>query len=338
VDKENLGRLERVVLRDVWENEAGDFTPWLGREENIKLLGDTIGLELQVEAEEKPVGPFSADILCRDMTDNSWVLIENQLERTDHTHLGQLMTYAAGLEAVSIIWVAERFTDEHRAALDWLNDITQDNINLFGLEIELWKIGDSATAPKLNVVCKPNDWSKTVRWTAERKELSETQMLQLDFWTRFNSFLKDNGSMVNPTKPSPRHWMSHSIGRSGFSLSSILSAWDSELGAYGGELRVELVIDHKQSKTFFAMLEGRRKEIEEEIGGPLTWYNPENKRMCRVYLRSSTDITDRNLWGQHYQWLKEKLEAFYRTFAPIVKELDVSEYEGGPGIEDGGDI
>ena len=157
----DLGRLERVDLRDVWQTEDQDFTPWLAQDENIGILGETLGMELEVEAQEKDVGPFRADILCRDANSpdhESWVLIENQLERTDHTHLGQLLTYAAGLRTVTIIWVAQRFTDEHRAALDWLNEITSERYQFFGLEVELWQIGESLAAPKFNIVSKPNEW------------------------------------------------------------------------------------------------------------------------------------------------------------------------------------
>ena len=150
-----LGRLKKVELREGWVSEAADFTPWLAQDDNLALLGETIGIELELESQEKEVGPFRADILCKDTTTDQWVLIENQLERTDHTHLGQLLTYASGLNAVSIVWIAERFTEEHRATLDWLNEHTDEKINLFGLEIELWQIGDSAIAPKFNVVCHP---------------------------------------------------------------------------------------------------------------------------------------------------------------------------------------
>ena len=161
IDPALLGRLEKIDdLRDVWKSEATDFTPWLAQ--NLALLGDAIGLDLELEGQELGVGPFRADILCKDTTSSAWVLIENQLERTDHTHLGQLMTYAAGLDAATIVWVAQRFTDEHRAALDWLNRITADGFHFFGLEVELWKIGESAIAPKFNVICKPNDWAKSV--------------------------------------------------------------------------------------------------------------------------------------------------------------------------------
>ncbi|MEZ6070528.1 MAG: hypothetical protein R3C10_09705 [Pirellulales bacterium] len=149
----NLGRLEKVDLRAVWGTEDGDFTPWLGTDENIALLSDTIGLDLQVEAQEKEVGPFRADILCKDTANDTWVLVENQLEKTDHRHLGQLVTYAAGLDAVSIVWIAASITDEHRAALDWLNDITNEDINFFGLEVELFRIDDSVVLQD-SILCR----------------------------------------------------------------------------------------------------------------------------------------------------------------------------------------
>src|SRR4051794_9072868 len=150
-----LGRLLRADLRTAWASEPADFTPWLAQQENLQLLGEVIGIDLELESQEKPVGPFSADILCKDTATGDWVLIENQLERTDHTHLGQLITYAAGLNAVTIVWIASRFTDEHRAAIDWLNERTDQKIRLFGLEIELWRIGESPLAPKFNIVSKP---------------------------------------------------------------------------------------------------------------------------------------------------------------------------------------
>ncbi len=150
-----LSRLERVDLSEVWKSEPASFTPWLA--ENLAILGETLGMDLVLEAREKKVGPYRADIVCKDTADNSWVLIENQLEVTDHTHLGQILTYAAGLNAVTIAWIARRFTDEHRAALDWLNENSTENLQFFGLEIEVWRIGDSPYAPKFNIVAKPND-------------------------------------------------------------------------------------------------------------------------------------------------------------------------------------
>ena len=160
---QGLGRLEPVVdLRSIWATEDQDFTPWLAQSENLIILSDTLGMEVATEGTEQGVGPFRADILCRNTQDDSLVLIENQLERTDHNHLGQLLTYAAGLQTVTIIWVAAIFTDEHRAAVDWLNEITDERFRFFGLEIELWRIGDSVAAPKFNVVAKPNEWTRFV--------------------------------------------------------------------------------------------------------------------------------------------------------------------------------
>lgn len=267
-----LGKLEKVDLRKAWPDEAGEFTPWLAQEDNIKLLGDTIGVELEVETQEKDVGPFSADILCKDTINGHWVLVENQLEKTDHKHLGQLLTYAAGLDAGIIIWISERFTDEHRAAIDWLNEITEEEINFFGLEIELWQIGNSPKAPKFNIISKPNEWSKTIRTTSKMADLSETKKLQMNFWTEFSQYMEDKGSFVRCTKPSPHHWMDHALGRSGIKLSSVASMFNSETNAMDAEIRAEVVITHKDSKKIYAMLEEKKDYIEKEIGESLTWY------------------------------------------------------------------
>lgn len=316
--KKELGHLKKVEIREVWETEAGDFTPWLAEKENIALLGDTIGIDLAVEAIEKPVGLFSADILCKDTANDTWVLIENQLERTDHTHLGQLMTYAAGLDAVTIVWVAASFAEEHRAAIDWLNEITDQDINFFGLEIELWKIGDALPAPKFNVVCKPNEWTHTVK--DPRGPLTETQQLQLEFWTKFKEYLDTVKISFKPTKPFPQHWMNHAIGRTGFTLSSVASLYDSETNAYTGEIRAELYI--YDASKYYTGLEKQRGPIEQQLGEPLTWLNPENKKGARVYLRKPIDITKRELWPECHAWLREKLEKLYCVLGPIVKQLE----------------
>ena len=160
--KDKLGTLKKVDLREVWESENSDFTPWLAQEENIEILGEKIGLDLEVEAQEKNVGKFRADILCKDINTDNWVLIENQLEKTNHGHLGQLLTYATGLDTVTIVWIAASFNEEHKATLEWLNKITNENYNFFGLEIELYKIGDSKIAPNFKIICQPDKWSQSI--------------------------------------------------------------------------------------------------------------------------------------------------------------------------------
>jgi len=317
---EKLGRLEKVDLRAIFGSESGDFTPWLAKEENLKLLAETINLELELEAQEKDVGPFRADILCKDTTTDSWVLIENQLERTDHTHLGQLLTYAAGLDAVTIVWIAQHFTEEHRASLDWLNQHTDEKIVFFGLEVELWKIGESPPAPKFNIVSKPNDWSRSIQQAAQG-ELSENRRMQLQFWTAFRDFMSER-SFVRCQKPYPQHWMNHSIGRSGFHLSSIASTWNSETNESSPELRVELSINGKQAKTHFAALEQNKSEIEQAIAQKLIWHNPEGKNACRIYTRIDANFLDSEHWPEQHAWLQKQLETFHKVFGPIVKTLD----------------
>ena len=155
-----LGRLEAVPLREAWPDEAQNFTPWLAEEENLAQLGEALGLSLELSSVEKQVGPFAADILARDITSHQWVLIENQLTATDHRHLGQILTYAAGLDARTIIWVAESFREEHRAALDFLNNATKDDFKFFAVQVELFRIGQSSLAPRFSIIAKPNNWNR----------------------------------------------------------------------------------------------------------------------------------------------------------------------------------
>ena len=261
---EELGQLIKVPLREFWEGEASDFTPWLADEENIGLLGETIGFELEVEAQEKNVGPFRADILCKDTVTGDWVLIENQLERTDHSHLGQLLTYAAGLEAVTVVWIAERFTDEHRAALDWLNEITAEAVSFFGLEIELWRIGDSPMAPKFNMVSHPNDWTKTVSRISPIEELTSTNQLYLEYWTGLRDLLEQRNGVIKPVKPLPRNWTGFGIGRSKFRL-------DASASMRGEWICVSLTLRAPNAKPHFNLLKQDRIGIETAIGAELEW-------------------------------------------------------------------
>jgi hypothetical protein len=323
-----LGRLQKVELREAWSSESSDFTPWLAEEENLKQLGDAIGIDLELASQEKEVGPFRADILCKDTANDTWVLIENQLERTDHSHLGQLLTYAAGLNAVSVVWIAEHFTEEHRATLDWLNERTDEKINLFGLEIELWRIGDSPIAPKFNIISQPNDWFRTVQQAATGMgEVSAYKQLQLKFWTAFKQHLEAKGSVIRCQKPLPHHWMTHTIGRSGVHLSSIVSLWNSETGVKGPEIRAELYLSGPNAKQEFAALKKQKESIEKALGFPLTWHNPETKAACWLYTRQNADFLNEALWPQQFEWLRQRLETMHKVFAPIARNLKLEAVE-----------
>lgn len=323
----DLGRLEKVDLRDFWVTEAGDFTPWLAQDDNIALLGAAIGIELEVEAQEKNVGPFRADILCKDVGNEQWVLIENQLERTDHTHLGQLLTYGAGLNAVTIVWIAAKFTEEHRAALDWLNEITDERFNFFGLEVELWRIGDSLAAPKFNIISKPNEWARSITSaakTVQQEELTEGKRTQYNFWIGFKEYMADAEVPFQLPKPAPRGWMSIPLGRSGAKLGAIASFWNNEQQSYDtNEIRAQIRLVGKNAKSLYAYLLEQKAEIENEYGEQLEWHNPDDAIVCRIYLSKSAELNQQELWSEYYQWLGEKLEQLYKVFRDRIRYADI---------------
>ncbi len=175
-----IGRVEWLDIRAVWRNESADFTPWLLK--NVDVLRDALGgLDLELERAEHPVGAFSLDLIGTDLTHGVPLIVENQIESSDHGHLGQLLTYTAGTDAGTIVWVTKGFRDEHRVALDWLNEHTGEGIRFFGLVVKAVRIGDSLPAPMLDVVVQPNDWQKTVRRVAMPPEAEETAAYR-SFW------------------------------------------------------------------------------------------------------------------------------------------------------------
>jgi hypothetical protein len=319
----SLGKLEKIEnLKDVWDNEATSFTPWLAKEENIALLAEAIGFdELVVEAQEKSVGPFRADLLCKETTTDSWVLIENQLERTDHTHLGQLLTYAAGLNAVTIVWIAKRFTDEHRATLDWINEITDERFNFFGLEVELWRIGHSAIAPKFNVVSKPNNWTKTIVSAAKQIEATShtpRELLMQEYWTALRSFLENSNSPVRTQKPLPQGWTNAALGRSGIYL--LCAAKTQKKCLY-----VQVTIHGPNRKAFFAQLKEQSKEIEGELGFIPEWRELPDKTESHIRLTwDHVDPADKSNWQEQHQWFLENLNKFHMVLARRVKDLEAA--------------
>ena len=317
-----LGRLEPVELRDIWTSEASEFTPWLAGPENLSVLGETLGIDLELEAQERSVGPFRADILCKDIGTGNWVLVENQLERTDHGHLGQLLTYASGLEAVTIVWIAAQFTDEHRSTLDWLNRITDSKFRFFGLEVELWRIGDSPPAPRFNVISKPNDWSQSVAQAAraiDDTELSETRILQRTYWAALQEALGAAGGPVSGNrKPQPQSWMTYPIGRAGFQLSAVMIRPKNQV-------RAELYISGEDAKGFLASLQEQHEAIEDELGYHLQWEELPKRRDCRVatYL-NDVDPEKEKDWAHQHEWLARRLNDLHRVLAPRVRALEAT--------------
>ena len=310
-----LSKLERVPLREAWKHEAGEFTPWLAETDNLNALADALGLsELVRVATEHWVGDFKLDILCTDGDDQ--VIIENQLEESNHKHLGQIIAYAAGVGAKKVIWVAESFRAEHAAALQFLNDNTTENLSFFCVEVELWRIGDSPYAPKFEVVVKPNDWAKSGREQARAATSgSPTKQLQQKFWMALINCLEKSAPQIRPQKPRPQHWLNNSIGRSGFGLNITANTRDERLG-------VELWIPGMEAKKHFATLSTQKKEIEDKLGFELDWQELPDAKACRIatwYPHAS--IEDENRWHEYLDWLTQRLVKMDQVLRPVVKAL-----------------
>jgi hypothetical protein len=311
----NLDKLKRVELRDVWKGEANGFTPWLAKEENIRILSEEIGIDLEVQNHEEKVGPFRADILCKDTSTDHFVLIENQLERTDHNHLGQLMTYAAGLDAVTIIWIAKKFTEEHRAALDWLNNKTNESVEFFGIEIELYQIGNSDPAPKFNIISKPNDWSKTIRRTADSGQFTETKLLQQEYWQSFKNYVEKNNERFKMQKPLPQHWTNISIGSSKIRLQAIMNTRDKRIGVILNLHGPNALEDFRKLRTLY------EEQSKKEISPKIEWEEKEGKEHHIKYILDKLNPTDRTDWEFQNKNLAKWVRLFYNFFKDKIKNI-----------------
>ncbi len=317
---ENLGTLERIKdIRTIWPNEARDFTPWLAEDDNLALLAETLGLGpdgFELQGVEMSVGPFQADILCRDTgsAEGELVLIENQYGRTDHDHLGKLITYSAGLEARSVILICERLRPEHRAALDWLNDITADDHRFFGVTIELWRIGNSPVAPKFNVIVAPNDWRRQVKTTSSGPT-SDLSALYQRYWQALNDRIEETDAQLSQRKVFPQSWTKFAIGRTKFKLfAGVLREKN--------KIRASLYMSGPNAKDRFSELSEQKAEIESEIGEELHWDSLPNRKGARVSLSlQNADVADESDWQRQHDWLIDYLVKFDNAFRQRIKTL-----------------
>lgn len=310
-----LSKLERVPLRKAWKHEASDFTPWLAEPDNLAALAEALSLsELELVAIEHSVGDFKLDMLCTDGDEQ--VIVENQLEKTNHTHLGQVIAYAAGVGAKKVIWIAESFRAEHSAALEFLNDSTTDDLSFFAVEVELWRIGDSPLAPKFEVVVKPNDWTKTSREQARAAtSASPTKQFQLQLWKALVEKLANETPHIRPQKPRPQHWLNNSIGRAGFGLNFTVNTRDNRLG-------VELWMPGESAKQHFANLEAKKAEIEAALGFELDWQELPDARASRIAAwLNDVNPTDEARRPEYLQWYVDTVSKMDAVLRPIVKAL-----------------
>ena len=312
--KMELGKLEKMEdLRTVWEHEAVDFTPWLV--ENLTLLSETIGINIQFKEREAAVGRFSADILAEEVGTNRKIVIENQIEETNHDHLGKLITYAAWLDADVLIWIVKKAKEEHRQAVRWLNDKTDSNIDVYLLEMELWRIGNSAYAPKFNIVESPNNWKKASK---DPESFTETGQLQLTFWEEFKEYAsnRDDFKCFLPfSKVSAKSWHNLNLGISGVYVQLRFRIQKKKV--YAG-------IYVMNNKPLFQGFVTQKEEIERFIGEKLEWRDT-------VFLASKEiDVNNRDSWNDAFQWLCDmslKFKECYRNFyqeVPLEEEQDTN--------------
>lgn len=268
-----LGKLEEVDIREVWKHEQYDFSEWLSKEENIELLNDEIGLTLTDIQKEVFVGTYRCDLVSKDETTGIKVIIENQLEATNHDHLGKIITYASGLDANVVIWIVKEAREEHRSAIEWLNNKTTNELSFFLMEIRAYKIGDSLPAPKFVVVEKPNDFVKTAKASIDNGELNKTQIERLNFWNQFREVLISRNKPFNVGKASTNHWYDVALGTSEANISITLVNKINSIG-------IEVYI--RENKNLFDKLFTVSEEIENELGFSMEWMRLNHKKVSRV--------------------------------------------------------
>jgi len=310
-----LSRLEAMDPRDVWSDEARDFTPWLM--ENAQYLGEVLGIDVEFESREHPVGAFSLDIFGRDITNECVLIVENQLADTDHKHLGQLLTYAAGTDASTIVWVSPHFRDEHRQALEFLNNKTGDDARFFGVEVSVVRIGDSAPAPMFNLIAKPSEWRSQVAASQTGSGLSEKREMYRGFWTNYLETLhSQHPSTTNVRSPSTRNWTNINYLRRGINITLAFIS--------NNQVSCEIYIDVADAESNSAVLKElllHRDEVELAVGEPLLWEDIPLKRACRIRAVTTGDVSRMDTHGALIKWMISHQLKMKSALKPLIEQL-----------------
>jgi len=315
-----FGVLNKVGLREIWPHEASDFTPWLA--ENIDELGKALGMDLELIEQEASVGDFSLDILAKDLGTSRSVIVENQLTQTDHDHLGKLITYAAGFDASIVIWVSDSIREEHRQAMDWLNQRTDSETSFFGVVVEVIKIDDSKPAFNFKLVASPNEWQKNKKRQTQRTSVSTKGEKYQNYFQNLIDDLRDIHRFTSAKAGQPQNWYSFSSGVSGMTYGANFSQ--------GGKARAELYIDlgdHEKNKYVFDQLFNIKGEIEYSLGQEISWERLDNKRASRLalYIDGSIEESDSELekvknW--HIEQLLKLKAALGKKIGQLSKEAN----------------
>lgn len=306
-----LGRLEEVNVRELWSHEQYDFSNWLAKEENIDLLNEVLGLTLVDIEKEVFVGAYRCDLVAKDEASGENVIIENQLEASNHDHLGKIITYASGLDANVVVWIVKEAREEHRSAIEWLNNNTNKNLNFFLIEIHAYRIGNSLYAPKFEIVEKPNDFIKNAKIQTGSEELNKSQSERLVFWTRFNEVVTERGKPFNLRKATTDHWYDVAIGVSGVLVEITLV---NKEGCVGIAL---YIIDDKE---LFDSLNEKKSEIESKLGFELDWQRLDGKKASRIIYRiPGLNFDDHSNYDALMNDIIDKVILFVKVFKKYVK-------------------
>lgn len=305
-----LGVLKSIDLRSVWGHEALHFTRWLSKDENISLLADELDIDLENIKTEESAGRYSVDILAEEVNTRRKVIIENQLEATDHKHLGQLLTYASAHDASIIIWIVKDYTEEHKQAIDWFNRHMPEQISFFLVQIELWQIGNSDPAPKFNIISQPNNWAKTLKnaTASEKGNPSELKLLQQRFWQTLKEYvnkLETKTSVSYGRTPRPQHWYDISFGTSKANISLTFNSKQNQVGC-------ELYI--KNDESIFNRILKDEDDIKQELGSDLLFMDLPESAAFRIIKYYSCDPTNETKWEDYFIWLNAQAEKFQKTF------------------------
>lgn len=315
----DIARLEAVDVREVWPDEARHLTPWLA--ENLDVLGNALGIDLELDGSEVSVGTFSADLLLHDTNTGAKVVVENMIGNTDHDHLGKVITYAAGLEASHAVLVAETFRPEHRSALQWLNAHSRESVSFFGIVLKVWKIGDSAPAPQLDVVVEPDTWVRSVHARGS-DALSTSQLAYRDFWAEFlPAFHERYPGWSRAQTPSKDNWMNFPAGKSGFHYSVNFCHPEDR-----PRFRFELYVDGKDKEDVdrrFTELEAQRLKIETAFGDTLEWERLDTRRASRIasYYPDDVDVHTRDKWPDVREWTLNHFGSLRAAMQPHIDGL-----------------
>jgi hypothetical protein len=309
----DFGEIKQVDIRNIWPNETTDFTPWLV--ENIDRLGQAIGMEIEVQEREADVGEFSLDIMAKDLGTGRTVVIENQLTQTDHDHLGKLLTYAGGFDAGVLVWIAKELRDEHRKAMEWLNEHTGPDVDCFGVVVEVIRIDDSKPAFNLKPVVFPNEWQKD-KGRSRPVASAKGEAYRAYFQTLIDE-LRTKHKFTGARVGQPQSWYSFSSGVRGVILCNSF--------AQGGKVRAEVYIDlqdKEENKKLFDRLLEQQAAIEQEYGAGLTWERLDDKRASRIAAYRDGSIgAPADMRAELMQWSIENLLRLKQVVLPKAKAI-----------------